>query len=156
MLKGKNSIVRDSVKVFFPENLSIGKNTVIDDDVILICKKKLIIGNSVHIAPKTIIRSHEKIVIGNNVQISSFVDIFTATTLPNSYGHFNFKKTKQNSKELMIMNKSFIGSHSVILPGSKICEGTWIGASTVIDFKTSPWSTYLGNPARKVGERKKI
>jgi acetyltransferase-like isoleucine patch superfamily enzyme len=152
---GKNSIIRSSVKIFFPENLEIGRNTIIDDDVILICKKKLKIGDHVHIAPKCIIRSHQEVCIKNYVDISSFVDIFSSTSLPDSYVKFNFRKTKKNSTKIFINDKSFIGSHVVILPGAHISKGTWIGPNSVVNFKTKPWTTYMGNPIREINKRNK-
>jgi acetyltransferase-like isoleucine patch superfamily enzyme len=150
---GKKVFISQRATIINPENLVIGNNVRIDDGVIIICKKKMYIGSNVHIAPYTIIRSHQKLIIKNYVAISSFVDIFTSidsSFQKNSFSHALLKnyKMKPFSKPIVINSYSSIGSHSVILPGAHISAGTFIGALTLINFKTENWGVYAGNPAR--------
>ena len=155
-----NNFISSSVKIVNPKNLVLGKNIRIDDGVILICQKKMIIESNVHIGPYCVIRSHEKLKIGKFSLISSFVDIFTAIDRVNdqfklSHSMSKKKNFKDIRKPIVIEKYSFIGSHSVILPGASLGEGTSVGALTLINFKTKSWNIYNGNPARNLGERNK-
>tara|TARA_B100000900_G_scaffold414723_1_gene442205 strand:- start:1870 stop:2370 length:501 start_codon:yes stop_codon:yes gene_type:complete len=155
-----NNIISSSVKIINQKNLVLGKNIRIDDGVIIICQKKLIIESNVHIGPYCVIRSHEKLTIGKFSLISSFVDIFTAIDRVNDNNKLSHPMIKKKHfrdirAPIKIGRYSFIGSHSVILPGSNLAEGTSIGALSLINFKTKSWNIYNGNPARNLGKRNK-
>jgi acetyltransferase-like isoleucine patch superfamily enzyme len=157
---GNEVFISKKAKIIYPENLFVGKNVRIDDNVILICKKPMHIGSNIHIAPNSIIRSHAEVFISDFVLISSFVDIFSATEEVNSdrnISHPMIKRLSQNclKKKIVIEKYSFIGSHSVILPDAYLSEGTFVGALTLINFKTKKWNSYIGNPARIIGQRDK-
>jgi len=162
MIIGKNSFISNKTKVIFPENLVIGNNCRIDDNCILICKKKIIIGNYVHVAPNSIIRAHKEIFISDFTLISSFCDIYTSIDnigTGKDISHPLFKKNnkhnKPNSSSLKIGKYCQLGSHSVVLPGAELSEGSIVGGLTLINFKTKKWHVYLGNPARLMGVRDK-
>tara|TARA_A100001015_G_scaffold17508_1_gene20388 strand:+ start:1767 stop:2303 length:537 start_codon:yes stop_codon:yes gene_type:complete len=151
----KSAIIDESVKIINPKNLIIGKNVRIDANVLLICKKKLKINSNVHVGPNSILRSHKKLNVGKNVLISSFVDIFTSESDVRSiktYSHPMIKINKKNDQKIDIGAFSFLGSHCVLLPGSKLSRGSYIGAHTLINFKTKPWHIYSGNPPKVIGK----
>ena len=39
------------------------------------------------------------------------------------------------------------------MPGVKLAEGTSIGAMSLVRKSTEPWTTYLGNPAKRLKNR---
>jgi galactoside O-acetyltransferase len=43
----------------------------------------------------------------------------------------------------------------MVFPGVAIAEGCSVGAMTLVNKSTQPWGIYLGNPARRVKERKR-
>jgi acetyltransferase-like isoleucine patch superfamily enzyme len=47
-----------------------------------------------------------------------------------------------------------VGAGSVIFPGVHVAEGCSVGAMTLVNKSTLPWGVYVGNPARRVKERK--
>lgn len=48
-----------------------------------------------------------------------------------------------------------VGSSSVILPGVVLHDGVAIGALSLVKRDCEPFSIYAGNPARRIGERKR-
>lgn len=48
-----------------------------------------------------------------------------------------------------------VGSGSVILPGVTIEEGAAIGALTLVNKNCEAFGIYMGNPARRISERKR-
>lgn len=94
-----------------------------------------------------------KIEIGDNCDISSFVSINVSDS------HLKTVRLKKNisKKNIFIGNNVFIGSHSVILGGTKIGNYSVIGAGTVLrGEKIPPYSLVIGNPAViKIGYYKK-
>ncbi|MBD3830902.1 MAG: acyltransferase, partial [Arcobacter sp.] len=50
---------------------------------------------------------------------------------------------------------SIVGASSVIMPGVTLGEGTSIGAMSLILKSTEPWGIYVGNPAKRLKDRKK-
>ena len=159
---GNNVFISDKATIINPKNLSIKDNVRVDDYVSLNCQKKLEIHSNIHIGQFTSIRAHEKIIIKDYALISSYVDIFTAIDNINDRNYFSHpmleiksKFFKDKRKKLVIDKYSFIGSHSVIVPEAEISEGVSVGALTLINFKTSKWTSYLGNPVRILGKRNK-
>jgi acetyltransferase-like isoleucine patch superfamily enzyme len=42
-----------------------------------------------------------------------------------------------------------------VFPGVDIAEGCSIGAMALVNKSTQPWGIYVGNPAKRIKERKK-
>lgn len=76
-------------------------------------------------------------VIGNNVNLSQFTTIGT--------------NTKHGA---IIGNNVYIGPSVCIVEGVNIGSNTTIGAGTIVVKDLQPNSTYVGNPARRVGDNK--
>lgn len=55
---------------------------------------------------------------------------------------------------IYIGNDVWIGHRVTILPGVHIADGCVIGAGTVVSKSTEPYGVYVGNPARRVKERR--
>tara|TARA_B100000767_G_C19589321_1_gene460733 strand:+ start:94 stop:744 length:651 start_codon:yes stop_codon:yes gene_type:complete len=105
---------------------------------------ELIIGNNVHIAPFSLVQAHGGVRIGNNVTIASGSKIYS---LSHHYKNLNdetdlkrysFSSMAPKEEQFLIVgnvsigDKAAIGLNSVILPGSKIPNGTWISVSSVV------------------------
>ena len=58
-------------------------------------------------------------------------------------------------KKLFLGEFSIVGAGSVIMPGVILAEGTSIGAMSLVVTNTTSWSIYIGNPAKKLKDRKK-
>ncbi len=87
------------------------------------------------------------------VKVFSQSDDYSGLTLTNSLIP---KKYKNEIFESVRFGKHVIvGAGSIILPGAEVAEGCSIGAMTLVNKNTEPWSVYVGNPARRVKARKK-
>ena len=85
---------------------------------------------------------------GNNVIVSDNVKFITHD---GSYALLN----KQNQRryfisEINIGNNVFIGSSSIILPGTNIGDNVIIGAGSVVTKSIPSNTVFAGNPAKKI------
>jgi maltose O-acetyltransferase len=108
---------------------------------------ELRIGDNVHLAPNCVIQAHGGIQIGENVTIAAGSKLYTLShhykNLNDSLDHKRYVFSSMAAIEdqfLIIGNitvgkNAAIGLNSVVLPGSKIPNGTWIRVSSVIDGK---------------------
>lgn len=100
---------------------------------------ELHIGEGCHIAPFSLIQAHGGVQIGNNVTVASGAKIYS---LSHHYRNLNdkrdqkrysFSSTAPLKDQFMIVgnvrigDNAAIGVNAVILPGTTIPEGTWIG-----------------------------
>ena len=104
------------------------------------------IGKNVYIGGFSEINSKgAEVKIGNNCDIASFVSINVADSHLKTIN----KMKKISKKKIIIENNVFIGSHSVILGGSKIRKNSVIAAGTVLRGETVPeFSLAIGNAAK--------
>ena len=80
----------------------------------------------------------------------------TIPLYPKSWRNKVNKKYKNETFAKVIVQKNvIIGSGSIILPGVEIAEGCSIGAMTLVNKSTRPWSVYAGIPGKKVKRRNK-
>lgn len=55
--------------------------------------------------------------------------------------------------DIIIGDDVFIGAKSLILPGIKICNGSLVGAGSVVTKDVEPWTVVGGNPAKFLKKR---
>ena len=155
---GKNVKISDKASIYNFAQISIDDNSRIDDFCVLSGKIK--IGKNVHIAPFCLVAGGEKGIIFEDfsglayqVQIFTQSDDYSGRTLTNPTIPKKYKK--ESMKEIIIGKHSIVGAGSIIMPGVILAEGTSIGALSLVRKKTEEWSVYLGNPAKKIMNRKK-
>jgi galactoside O-acetyltransferase len=119
------------------DNVSIKKNLNFNEEI-----GEVHIGDFVHIAPFSVIQGHGGIYIGSKSGIASGSKIYS---LSHHYRNLNDRNdTKQYyftpmvemqdqffvASPVYIGEGSAIGLNSVILPGTTIPDGTWVGVNT--------------------------
>ena len=156
---GKNSIIGKTVRIRYPELVSIGDNCIIDDFTYI--STKLELKNYVHISSgcKLIGGKNSSIVFENistlapNVVLAAGNDDYisglgTPLIPTNLKGNVTYGK-------ISIGSMTIIGSNSVILPDVNVGEGAALGALSLAKKNLKPWYLYGGIPAKIIKKRKK-
>jgi len=155
---GKNVKISDKASIYNCDQIEIGDNSRIDDFCVISGKIK--IGRNVHIAPFCLVAGGEKGIffedfsgLAYQVQVFTQSDDYSGRSMTNPTIPKEYKN--EAKKEVHIGKHSIIGAGSIIMPGVILAEGTSIGALSLVRKSTEEWCIYLGNPAKKIMNRKK-
>lgn len=121
---------------------------------------ELLISDGVHIAPFTLMQSHAGLFIGKNVTIASGAKVYT---ISHHYQNVNDSTdTKRYSFSSMapvedqfliaapvvIDDNAAVGLNSVVLPGTTLGKGSWLGVLGHLQGTTEPEKIYVTEKAR--------
>lgn len=155
---GKNVLISKKASIYGSQNIKIGDNVRIDDFCILSGNIK--IGNYVHIsayaglfAGKSGIYIEDFVAISSRVIVYAVTDDYSGAVMTNPMVPSKYKNVED--LKVIIGKHSIIGSGSTILPGVQLSEGSAVGAMSLVNQSTEPWSINVGIPARKIKERKR-
>lgn len=127
---GEKAVIYYGAEIRQPSNIWIGKGSIIGDNSIL--------------------DGRNGIRIGENVVFASNVRIWTE-----QHDHRDpwFRCETQKHGSVIIDDRAWIGSHTVILHSVHIGEGAVVAAGAVVTHDVPPYTIVAGIPAKKVGER---
>ena len=169
----KNSIVVGKVN-----KLKLGENTVVGNDFHLVIDGEIIfddgviIADGVRIGPghkgndmKVMIGEKSSIGTNCNIDTTGGIEIGKDVTITADIYIFTHNHGKRRNEPIMaqeievlkgtkIGDGVFIGAKSIIAGGVNIGEGALIGAGSVVTKDVPPYSIVAGNPARVINERK--
>ncbi len=155
---GRNVKISDKASIYNADQMEIGDNSRIDDFCIV--SGKVTIGKYVHIAPFCLLAGGEKGIhmsdfsgLAYHVQVFSQSDDYSGRTLTNPTVRPAYKG--EIKRAVTLGRHVIVGAGSMVFPGVDIAEGCSVGAMTLVNKSTQPWGIYVGNPARRVKERKK-
>lgn len=155
---GNDVKVSDRASVYNADCIELGDHSRIDDFCVI--SGRLVIGRNVHITPQCLLAGGEPgifvddfVTLAYNVKIFSQSDDYSGETMTNSSVPKTFKREVLAS--IHLGRHSIVGAGSTILPGVHLGEGTSVGAMSLVRKSTQPWCIYVGNPARKIKERKR-
>ncbi len=155
---GKGVKVSDKAAIYNPERISIGDYTRVDDFCVI--SGDVTLGKRVHIAPHCLVAGGELGVTMEDysglayfVQVFSQSDDYTGLSMTNPTVPKKYKK--EFKSPVYIGRHVIIGAGSIIFPGVRVEEGCSVGALTLISKSTQPWGIYVGNPAKRIKDRKK-
>lgn len=117
----------------------------------------LTIGEGVFIGHHNLIDASGGLFIGEGVQITNFVSVLTHSS-HQAIRLYGDKYTLTSSPvayrklPVHIGEYTFIGPHSVIMPGARIGKGAVVAAYSLVKGEVSDFSIVAGNPAVKVGD----
>ncbi len=153
---GENVLISRKASIYSPNLINIGNNVRIDDFCII--SGKITIGNYVHIAAYSALYGGDAgITISDFANLSSRVSVYsksddysglsmTNPMIPDEYKNVT-------SAPVTIEKHVIIGSTSVVLPSSVLCEGSSFGAFSLIKGFYSEWGIYAGIPAKRIKPR---
>lgn len=155
---GTNVKISDKASIYSPESISIGDNSRIDDFCVV--SGNVTIGRNVHIAPFCLVAGGEEGIqmddfsgLAYNVQVFSQSDDYSGRTLTNPTVPAKYKS--ETKRRVHLAKHVIVGAGSIIFPGVRLSEGCSVGAMSLVNKSTDPWGIYVGNPARRVKDRKK-
>ena len=127
---GKNAILYYGTEIREPQKIEIGEGSIIGDNSIL--------------------DGRNGIIIKKNVVFASNVRIWTE-----QHDHRDpwFRCETQKHSPVVIEDRAWIGSHTVILHSVHIGEGAVVAAGAVVTHDVEPYAIVAGIPAKKIGER---
>ena len=145
-------------KIAFPHVVDLGNHCKIRDFAFIFAGEGVKIGEYTDIQPHTIIWGGGETIIGDRVSTGPGT-VFLSATYSHAPGlkmvdDMEEGQTKVLGGKLIVGNDVYIGARSIIMPVT-IGEGVVIGAGSMVTKDCDPWGIYVGNPARKVDERKR-
>jgi galactoside O-acetyltransferase len=157
-LLGLNVLISHKASIYNPDKIEIGDNSRIDDFCVV--SGKVTIGRNVHIAVFCNVAGGEKGIVMEDFSglaygchVFAQSDDYSGRTLTNPTIPDCFKE--ETKAAVRIGRHSIVGASSVVLPGVTLAEGTAVGAMTMVNKSTQPWSIYFGVPAKKIKERRR-
>lgn len=132
--------------------------TRISNTVDIVNPENLNLADNVFIGHYNILDASNRITIGEGCQISNFISILTHSSHQSvrlygkHYIEHNGRHKGYITGEVIIGKYSFIGAHSVIMPGSKIGKGSLVTAYTLVKGEFPDFAIIAGNPAQVVGD----
>lgn len=156
---GENVIIGKTVRIRYPQLVSIGDNCIIDDFTYISTALDMQGFNHISAGCKIIGGSGSTLIMhpfstfSPNVVVAAGSDDYEggiATPLVDS----KFKGNVQYGT-VTIGRHSIVGSGSVILPNVTMHEGSAVGALSMVNKDLEEWQLYAGVPARKLKVRDK-
>lgn len=155
---GKNVQISKKTSIYNHNEIIINDYARVDDFCLL--SGQLNIGKFVHITPYCNLAGGDKGIfisdfatLAYGVHVFTQSDDYTGQTMTNSNIPEQYKMIKREA--IYIKKHVIIGAGSIIMPGVELKEGTSIGAMSLVRKSTEEWSIYVGNPAKKIKQRKK-
>jgi galactoside O-acetyltransferase len=155
---GKNILISDKCSIYNAKNISIGDNTRIDDFSVLSAGDGGIeIGRYVHIACYSAIIGKGKVTMSDYSGLSSRVSVYSSSDKYNGEYMTNpcLPNTVTNTihKDVYIGKHVVIGSGSVVLPGVTLCDGSAVGAMSLVNKSEEESYVIAGIPAIRIQKR---
>lgn len=135
---------------------SVGSNLKVHEGVRIRNVDRLVCGDNVVIGVNNFLQAAGWIILGDYVLIGPDVKIWSVNHV---FKDPDVPVIKQGyeEKKVTIGNNVWIGANCFIMPGVEIGDGCIVSAGSVLGKKViSPYSILAGNPARKIGTRKKV
>ena len=152
---GRNVKISDQALVYGAQNVEFGDNVRIDaQTIILATHGSLKIGSHVHVAVQCLFSCGGGISLGDFTSISMGTKIISASDSsngdwlvgPNHPPHL----IRVRREPIVIDHYAWLGTNSVMLPGSKASQGSMLGVNGIATAGQilMPWSISVGNPAK--------
>lgn len=156
---GHDVMIHERVTLVGIENISIGSHVRIDPDVILLATGPLTIGCYVHIATGVFITANAGFEMKNFTNIAHGSRIYT---INDDYSGAHLmgptipaELLNLSPGAVLMEEHANIGAGAIVLPGVTLGEGSVLGALSLTNRSTEPWTIYGGVPAKPIKERRR-
>ena len=179
---GWGTLIDVGVRFQHPTTISIGARSWIDRNVLIMgavpdplkgrrgrwtrrdeeLEGRVVIGERTHIGPNCVLSGMAGLRVGSELTLATGTVVYS---LSHHYRSLEEPRaaafTPRASKDDQFMiagpveigDRSGTGIGSVVLPGARLAEGSFLAVGTVLQGDTEPGWLYAGNPARKVKPR---
>lgn len=137
-------------------------NTRVSNTVEIVAAKNLSLGDNVFIGHYNYIEASHGISIGEGCQLTSFISMTTHSS-HNSIRLYGSHYIQHNGQHkgyviggIIIGKYTFIGPHTVIMPGSKIGKGSIVSAYSFVKGEFPDFAIIAGNPAVQIGDTREV
>jgi acetyltransferase-like isoleucine patch superfamily enzyme len=157
---GEDVYINNNVEIRRPNLVEIGSHVAIDSGFYLTTAAT--IGNYIHIGPYvSCIGGVEAILeLGDFSSIAAGARLIVlgdehlgmgliGPTIPAPY------KDKLVGGKIRIEKFAAVGTNAIVMPGITMSEGSVLGAGSLLNRDTEPWTIYVGTPARAIKIRQK-
>ena len=159
MKHGIDFYINDDVVIKRNETAIFGNHVAIDKG--FYCTTQINVGDYVHISPYcTVIGGKDGMFIMEDFtglsagcRVVCCGDDYISGHLMNPTVPIKYRKVKND--KVILKRFSCLGTNCVVLPGVVIAEGSVIGANSLVNKSTEPWTVYAGSPAKPIKKRSK-
>ena len=155
---GANVKISNKASIYNCDQIEIGNNSRIDDFCVI--SGRVVIGAYCHITPMCLVAGGSPGIymadfctLAYGVKIFSQSDDYSGLTMVNSLIPKKFKN--EIFEPVHLERQVIVGAGAIVFPGVRIAEGCSSGAMALINKSTEPWGIYVGNPARRLKDRKR-
>ncbi|MFC0514102.1 DapH/DapD/GlmU-related protein [Mucilaginibacter angelicae] len=151
------SVVLGKIKCKWPGKISVGKESVIEDDVVFKTPQPFAETNFVKIGQRVFIGHGCDFNITLGLTIGDDCLIAANTTFVDAGREMDrslpINQQPVIHKPIILKNDVWIGTHSIILQGVTIGEGSIIGAGSLVNKSIPDYQIWAGTPARFIKNR---
>ena len=158
MKQGEDVRIHPTAEITRPDWVTIGNHVAIDMGVYISTMAH--IGDYVHIAPHVCVIGG----VGAVLFMENFTNISAGTKIVVISDDFKegminpivpVKYRKLIGQRFVMHKYSLIGVNCTVLPNVTMAEGSVLGAHSMLNKDTEPWTIYAGSPAKPIGKRDK-
>lgn len=155
---GRHVKISDKASLYDTAQMEIGDHSRIDDFCVV--SGRVSIGAYCHVTPMCLLAGgapgitlSDFSTLAYGVKIFAQSDDYSGATMTNSLIPKKFKD--EYLAPVFLGRHVIVGTNAVVFPGVRVEEGCSIGAVTLVNKSTQAWGIYVGNPARRVKDRKR-
>ena len=156
---GENLKISRFATFYGKEFIAIGNNVRIDDFAVISTGSSSLFADHVHIGAHSILLAQKGFIfdcfatMSPRSTILGQTDDFKSAHIANATVDISFRNVYASL--VHVPEQVVIGTGSTVLPQAILSAGVALGAMSLLNFSTLPWTLYAGIPARSLGSRDK-
>lgn len=154
---GRDVKISRKVSIYGASNIVVGNNVRIDDFCIL--SGHIILGSNIHIS------AYAALYGSMGIELEDYTGISPRSTIYSAMDDFSGDyligpihdeiQIHVTGGKVTLCRYSQIGANCIVFPDINIAEGSVIGAMSLVNKSTEPWTVNIGIPAKAIKKRRK-